>query len=72
MTSRHDAWQSRGAGEAPVIKTRAEQRLEWLFQMSRHRKLTNDEWEEVRRCERAIYQRMWRLERAAAQKDRAA
>lgn len=44
------------AGEF-TAKTRSEQKLEWLFQMSKHRKLTNDEWEDVRRCEFAIYQR---------------
>lgn len=40
-----------------IFKTRAEQHLEWLFQMSKQRKLTNEEWEQVARCENAIYQR---------------
>jgi hypothetical protein len=38
-----------------AFKTRAEQRLEWL--LAQQRKLTNDEWAEVSRCEHAIYER---------------
>ena len=29
----------------PVIKTRAEQKLEWLYQQQKHRRLTNEEWQ---------------------------
>jgi hypothetical protein len=61
-----------GVGGDFIAKTRSEQRLEWLFQMSRHRRLTNEEWEQVRRAERAIYQRIWRLERVRAAKESAA
>ena len=56
----------------PTIKTRAEQKLEWLFQMSKHRRLTNEEWEDVRRCEHAIYCRVRRQEIARAKHEEAA
>ena len=39
------------------FKTRAEQKLEWLMEQSRVRRLSNEEWEEVSRCEHAIYER---------------
>ena len=39
------------------FKTRSEQRLEWLMEQNRHRRLTDEEWREVSRCEHAIYQR---------------
>jgi hypothetical protein len=55
-----------------IAKTRSEQRLEWLFQMAKHRRLTNDEWEDVRRCEHAIYCRIRRQELAKADKEAAA
>lgn len=57
-------------GESFIAKTRSEQKLEWLFQMSRHRKLTNEEWECVRRCEHAIYERIRRQEKAKDAQER--
>jgi hypothetical protein len=39
----------------PIIKTRSEQRLEWLRSELQSRRLTNEEWAEVGRCEHAIY-----------------
>lgn len=47
-----------------IFKTRAEQLLEYLFQQHKHRKLTNDEWEQVRKCEHSIYCRSRRMERS--------
>lgn len=52
-----------------TAKTRSEQRLEWLFQMSKHRKLTNEEWEDVRRCEHNIYCRIRKQEQGVARKE---
>lgn len=52
-----------------IAKTRSEQKLEWLFQMSRHRKLTNEEWEDVRRCEHAIYCRIRRQDKAEKERE---
>jgi hypothetical protein len=48
-----------GGGEF-IFKTRAEQLLEWLYQQHRHRNLTNQEWQQVKRCEHAIYERVRR------------
>lgn len=55
-----------------IFKTRAEQLLEWLYQQQKHRNLTNDEWEQVRRCEHAIYCRTRKLELEKAEQEQAA
>ena len=47
------------------FRTRAEQRLEWLMEQKRHRRLTDEEWREVSRCEHAIYERNRRQKVAA-------
>jgi hypothetical protein len=60
-----------GILERPVIQTRSEQLLEWLFQQQKHRRLTNDEWEQVRRCEHAIYCHTRRQAIAAAEAEEA-
>lgn len=59
------------AGGEPIIKTASEQKLEWLFQMQKHRRLTNDEWEQVRRCEHAIYERIRRQQIRVAESEAA-
>jgi hypothetical protein len=48
-----------------TFRTRAEQRLEWLMAQRSTRQLTNSEWQEVSRCEHAIYERA-RRQRIAA------
>lgn len=54
------------------FKTRAEQKLEYLFQTLKHRKLTDAEWQDVRRCEHAIYERIRREELRRARDEEAA
>jgi hypothetical protein len=60
-----------GGGGDFIIKTASEQKLEWLFQMQKHRRLTNDEWEQVRRCEHAIYERIRRQQIRQAESESA-
>src|SRR5690242_6431428 len=57
---------SRGRGRMTFqFRTRAEQRLEWLMEQKQHRRLTDEEWREVSRCEHAIYERNRRQKVAA-------
>ncbi len=44
-------------GGEPIIKTRAEQTLEWLDRESRIRALTNEEARQLDRCLHAIHER---------------
>lgn len=54
-----------------IAKTRSEQKLEWLYQLSKQRSLTNEEWEDVRRCEHAIYERIRRQQIKKAEREAA-
>lgn len=49
-----------------TIRTRSEQRLEWLEKQGRRGELTPAESDELHRCLHAIYVREWRKRRAAA------
>lgn len=52
-----------------IAKTRAEQELEFLFQSSKHRKLTEEEWKRVSACEHAIYERIRRQQIREAERE---
>jgi hypothetical protein len=43
-------------GDSFILKTPSQQRLEWLMEQRRHRRLTDEEWQQVARAEHAIAQ----------------
>lgn len=55
-----------------VAKSKAEQELEWLWQLQKHRRLTDEEWRRVAACEHAIYERIRRQDLRRAEQEEAA